>query len=213
MRRERFLDAPRFDQPLDGSIEAISAPGFRNHLLSMSRKPTPVPTATNDEIARFLGVGDDTRRAILRAFGLPKRRRHAWSELWVRLGLDQEQPDEVRAHLRLGPNGENALWDAARVAEETGVAASTVNRWCSRGVFPAGFPRPVIDHRRKTRLWLGLEVRAFIEPSIYAVVAAQIRRTGTTAPKPARTEEPPATERVVWTGTLEPLPAKTPEEE
>ena len=178
----------------------------------MSRNRTPVPTATNDEIARFLGVGDDTRRAILRAFGLPRRRRHAWSELWVRLGLDPEQPDDIRAHLQLGPNGENALWDAARVAEETDVTASTVNRRCSRDVFPAGFPRPVIDHRRKTRLWLPLEIRAYIEPSIYGDTARRIRRAGKAAEEPARTEELSAAEHVVWTGTLEPLPAKTPTE-
>ena len=165
----------------------------------MSKQHTSVPTATNDDIARFLGVGDDTRRALLRALGLPKRRRHAWSELWARLGLDPVQPEDVRTHLMLGADGRNALWDASRVAEETGVVASTVNGWCSRDTFPPGFPRPIIDHRRKTRLWLPVEVRAYVEPSIYGELAGRIRRAAKSVDRPA------AAEPVVWNGTLEPL--------
>lgn len=166
----------------------------------MSKQPLSVPMAGNDDIARFLGVGDDTRRAILRALGLPKRRKHAWSELWARLGLEPDQPEEVRRHLTLGPDGKNALWDAARVAEELGCVASTVNGWCARKALPSGFPPPLIDHRRKTRLWLPLDVRAYVEPSIYGALARQVRRRPKVVEKAAR----PAP--LDLHGTLQPLP-------
>lgn len=38
------------------------------------------PKLTNDQLATLFGVGDDTRRALLRALGLPKRRHHAFLE-------------------------------------------------------------------------------------------------------------------------------------
>lgn len=170
----------------------------------MSKKPTPVPTASNDDIALFLGVGDDTRRAILRHFGLPKRRRQAWSEIWFGLGLEPEQPEELWEHLTLGPKRTNRLWDAARVGDEIGVGSDTVNGYCARGAFPDGFPRPLIDHRRKTRLWLPIEVRAYMQPSIFGDLAGRIRRRRKEAEKAA----PPAA--VAWHGSLQPLPPSEP---
>jgi len=167
----------------------------------MSKAHTPVPKVSNDDIARYLGgIGDDTRRAILRSLGLPKRRQHAVSELWAALGLEPEQPKKVRKYLIPDPEGRNALWGAARVAEETGVVRATVNDWCARKAFPQGFPPPLIDHRRKTRLWLPIEVRAYIEPSIYGDIARRIRRRPKAVEKPARPEP------VAWHGTLQPLP-------
>jgi len=170
----------------------------------MSKQPTPVPTASNDEIALFLGVGDDTRRAILRGLGLPKRRRHAWSEIWFCLGLEPEQPEELREHLTLGAKKTIRLWDAARVAEEIGVVAGTVNGYCARGAFPDGFPRPLIDHRRKTRLWLPIEVRAYLQPSIFGDLAGRIRRRR----KKTEPAAPPAA--LAWHGSLQPLPPPGP---
>lgn len=167
----------------------------------MEKKPTPVPMATNDEIARYFGVADDLRRALMTALGLPRRRRTAWSEIWVRLGLEPVQPDEVREHLMLGPQNRNALWDAARVAEETGKVADTVNGRCRRNGFADGFPRPILDFSGKTRLWLPLDVRAYVEPTIYGDLAAKVRRRG------AR-EKPPAAAPFALHGTLQPLPPK-----
>jgi hypothetical protein len=57
----------------------------------MSKAPAAVLMVNNDDIARYLGgIGDDTRRAILRSLELPKRRQHAVSELWAALGLEPE---------------------------------------------------------------------------------------------------------------------------
>ena len=174
--------------------------GDRTHVPGMSTTRTPTPMASNDDIARFLGVGDDTRRAILRACGLPKRRSHAWSELWARFGLAPEQPEEIWKYLMLCVDRRNTLWDVGRVADEIGAVRATVNDWCARGTYPAGFPPPLIDHRRKTRLWLPLEVRAYMDPSIYGDLARKIRRRSKDAERPA----PPTT--IDWHGTLQPLP-------
>jgi hypothetical protein len=167
----------------------------------MKNTPSSVPMATNDEIARYFGVADDVRRAIMKALCLPRRRRTAWSEIWVRLGLEPVQPDEVREHLMLGPQNRNALWDAERVASELGRAVDTVNGRCRRKTFHDGFPRPILDFSTKTRLWLPLEVRAYVEPAIYGDLAAKVRRRGA---KPT----PPADTPVVMHGTLQPLPPK-----
>jgi hypothetical protein len=121
-----------------------------NHLLGM-KKLKPVPTATNDEIARYFNVADDTRRAIMKALGLPTRRRTAWSEIWVRLGLEPVQPDEVTDHLTLGPENKNALWDAGRVAAETGKAVDTVNGRCRGNRFGDAFPRPILEFSGKPK--------------------------------------------------------------
>lgn len=175
-----------------------SAAGGTN-FLGMNRKPAPVPMATNDEIARYFGVGDDLRRAIMTKLGLPKRRCTAWSEIWVRLGLEPVQPDEIRAHLMLGPENRNALWNSARVAVETGRAPDTVNARCRRNWFGDGFPRPILDFSAKTRLWLPLDVRAYVEPTIYGGLAAKVRRRGTRG-------QAQAAAPLVLNSTLQPLP-------
>lgn len=167
----------------------------------MEKKPTPVPMATNDEIARYFGVADDLRRAIMTALGLPRRRRTAWSEIWVRLGLEPDQPEEVRKYLMPGPQTGTALWDAERVAEETGKAVDTVNGRCRRDRFDDGFPRPILDFSAKTRLWLPLDVRAYVEPAIYGGLAAMVRRRGARAKAPAAAP-------LALHGTLQPLPPK-----
>jgi hypothetical protein len=184
-------------------IPALPFPSLPSGLHFPEMKPTPVLKATNDELERYLGVGDDTRRAILRALGLPKRRRHAWSEIWARLGLEPVQPDEVMKHLMLGPRNENALWDADRVADETGYAVDTVHGRCRKQAFHDGFPRPILDFSSKTRLWLPLDVRAYIEPTIYGDLAAKVCR------RAVRTEKkPPVAAPVVLHGTLQPLPPR-----
>lgn len=162
--------------------------------------PSPLTSLTNDEIARFFGgVGDDTRRAILRALGLPKRRKHAASEILAALGLHPEQLPVVMAEIMLRADGRNALWNAARVADEVESTAGTVHRWVRDGG-PAGFPKPVINHSRKVRLWIPLEVRAFWRPSLYAARARLIRR------RPPALQTSGRATPVVWTGTLQPLP-------
>ena len=173
----------------------------------MSKTHTSVIRINNDDIARYLGVGDDVRRAILRHLGLPKRRQHAVSELWAALGLEPIQPEEVQKHLVPDPDGKNRLWDAARVAEQIGCAASTVNGYCANEGCPSDFPMPLLNFSRKTRIWLPLEVRAYVEPSIYGDLARQILRK----PKPAKLPEPP--EAITWHGTLQPLPPSGEKEE
>ncbi|WP_295046790.1 hypothetical protein [uncultured Paracoccus sp.] len=162
---------------------------------------TPGSLATNQDIERFLGeCCDDTRRKILRHLGLPKRKKRPWAELWHAVGLATVQPKDVWDALTVGSTGRNTLWDAARVAEETGLATSTVNGYCHKNSFPDGFPRPLIDAGPKTRLWLPLEVRAYNVPSIYGARAALIRRR----PKRSAASKKPAT--VPYTGTMQPLP-------
>lgn len=163
------------------------------------KKLSSVPMATNDEIARFLGVSDDTRRAILRAVRLPKRRRHAWSEIWAFLGLEPKQPDDVMEHLMLGPKNQNALWGADRVAAETGDSVDTVNERCRKSAFQS-FPPPILSYSAKTRLWLPLDVRAYVEPAIYGDLAAKVRRRAHVEKK-AHGVAP-----IKWDGTLQPLP-------
>ena len=162
--------------------------------------PRSLTSLTNDEAARFFGgVGADTSRAILRGLGLPKRRKHAASEILAALGLDPKQRPDILGEIMLRSDGRNALWDAARVADEVESTAGTVHRWVRDGG-PAGFPKPVLNHSRKVRLWIPLEVRAFWRPSLYAARARLIRR------RPPALQTSGRATSVVWTGTLQPLP-------
>jgi hypothetical protein len=157
--------------------------------------------ATNADLERFFGsCGDDTRRKIFSHLGLPKRRKRPWGEVWAALGLDSMQTEEMWDQLTLGRDGKNKLWDAARVAEETGLVASTINNYCRSDQFPEDFPRPLISMSPKTRLWLPLEVQAYNRPSLYGAKAANIRRkpTGSTVSKNVK--------MVSYTGTAQPLP-------
>jgi hypothetical protein len=113
------------------------------------------------------------------------------------------QPTALWDDLTLGPYGKNKLWDAARVAESTGLAASTINNYCWNNRFPDDFPKPLISASPKTRLWLPLEVRAYNLPSQYGALAAKIRRT------PKRSTVSKEAETVSYTGTAQPLPPST----
>ncbi|WP_026759138.1 hypothetical protein [Sediminimonas qiaohouensis] len=167
-------------------------------------KITPSSQATNADFEKFFGeCGDDTRRKIFRYLGLPKRKKQPWGEFWNAVGLDPEQPEELWEDLTHGSDGKNGLWDAARVAEEIGLAASTVNGYCHKKSFPDDFPRPLIDASKKTRLWLPLEVRAYVRSSIYRARAEKIRR------KPTRRTAAKKAERIPYTGTMQPLPPRS----
>lgn len=164
-------------------------------------KITPSSHATNADFEKFFGnCGDDTRRKIFQHLGLPKRKKQPWVEFWNAVGLDPDQPEKLWEDLTHASDGENKLWDAARVAEEAGIASSTVNGYCHKKSFPDGFPKPLIDASKKTRLWLPLEVRAYVRPSLYAARAAMIRW------KPKRRAAAKNAERISYTGTTQPLP-------
>lgn len=179
--------------PHKSSLEATKAP-----------KITPASYATNPDFERFFGnCGDDTRRKIFRFYNLPKRKKRPWSEFWNAVGLDPRQPKNLWDELTLGSSRKNVLWDAARVAEETGYAVVTMNGYCHKNSFPEGFPQPLINVGAKTRLWLPLEVCAYNRPSIYAARAAMIRR------KPQCTTAPKKADAVAYTGTMQPLPSQT----
>lgn len=166
-------------------------------------KTTPSALVTNSELERFFGnCGDDTRRKIFSHLGLPKRRKRPWAEVWNAMGLEPEQPEVMWDDLTLGSNGKNVLWNAAQVAERTGLAASTVNDYCRKKRFPEDFPRPLINAGPKTRLWLPLEVRAYNVPSIYGVRALMIRR------KAKRSGAQKKAVPVFCTRTMQPLPPK-----
>jgi hypothetical protein len=168
-------------------------------------KITPDFKVSNADLERFLGnCCDDTRRKIFGLIGLPKRKKRPWTEFWSAVGLATDQPEDLWEELSLGSKGTNVLWDATRVAGEAGLAASTVNGYCHKSRFPDGFPKPLIDAGPKTRLWLPLEVRAYNQPSIYGVRAAMIRRNK----KPSSTSTKGAA--IPYTGTMQPLPAPTP---
>jgi hypothetical protein len=152
------------------------------------------PFATNDDFARFFDVGDDTRRALLRAFGMPKRRKHAETEIWNAIGLEPDQPEEVRNELMCSSGSRIKLWGPSRVAEE--------NRWCRQRKYPEGFPLPVVDLGTKRRWWLPIDVRAYLQPSIYGDLARMIQRKSASKPPPPETVE--------WNGTLQPLPPQDP---
>lgn len=169
----------------------------------IATKITPSSLATNAVLERFFGnCCDDTRRKIFSQLGLPKRRNRPWAEVWAAIGLDPVQPDDLWDDLTVGQNGKNQLWDAVRVAEETGLAASTVNNYCWKNFFPEDFPRPLINVSPKTRLWLPLEVRAYNRPSLYRSQAAKIRR------KPKESTVSKKTKTVSYTGTAQPLPPR-----
>ena len=165
---------------------------------STAAKITPSTPVTNPEFERFFGnCGDDTRRKIFRHLGLPKRRKQPWGEFWNAVGLDPEQPEELWEDLTLGSGSKNALWDAA----------STVNGYCHRKSFLNGFPKPLIDVSPKTRLWLPLDVRAYVWPSLYGDRAAMIRRN------PKRSTVRKKAEQIPYTGTMQPLPQRSAEAE
>ena len=184
---------------------------MQDHITSMhgaAARIGPSALATNSEFERFFGrCGDDTRRKIFHHLGLPRRRKQAWGEFWHAVGLETEQPEHLWEDLTLGCSGKNILWNASRVAEETGLAATTVNGYCHRKSFPVGFPEPLIDIGPKTRLWLPLEVRAYVRPSLFGNRAASIRR------KPVKRPLSNKSEQVSYTGTLEPLPQRRSERE
>ncbi|PKQ10472.1 MAG: hypothetical protein CVT70_19495 [Alphaproteobacteria bacterium HGW-Alphaproteobacteria-1] len=165
---------------------------------------TPSSHATNGEFEKFFGgCGDDTRRKIFHHLGLPKRAKRPWGEFWNAVGLDPDQPEKLWEDLTHGSDGSKTLWNAARVAEEVGLTAATVNGYCHKNSFPVGFPRPLIDLSPKTRLWLPLEVQAYNRPSLYKVRAAMIRW------KPKRQAVTKKAERIPYTGTMQPLPSRS----
>lgn len=167
----------------------------------------PTALASNADLEFFLGVEEDTRRKLLRAWGLFGRRRYAWSEIWHALGIAPDQPKDLWPELYSGTERTTRLWNAARVAEEIGVAAATVNGWCTKGALPTGFPPPLLAFSAKTRGWLPLQVRAYVQPSLYAARAGRIRPgVETQAPRPPTAPAPAQT--LAWHGTLHPLPPR-----
>lgn len=179
-------------------------PHNRSSKTFTSARITPATFATNSDFERFLGnCCDDTRRRIFRHLGLPKRKKRPWAEFWNAVGLEPDQPEELWDLLTLGSNVTNSLWNAARVAEETGLAVSTVNSYCHKNKFPDGFPGPLIDAGPKARFWLPLDVRAYVRPSLYRDRHAMIRR------KPKRQGKSRSVERIQHTSTMQPLPPRS----
>jgi hypothetical protein len=171
-------------------------------------KISPSALVNNPDLERFFGnCCDDTRRKIFAQIGLPRRKKRPWAEVWSVLGLATEQAEELWNDLTLGSRRNNILWDATRVAEEAGLAATTINSYCHKGQFPEDFPEPLINLGRKTRLWLPLEVRAYIAPSIYGDRARLIQRISKVSAPPKKA----ATVR--YTGSMQPLPPKDPNAE
>jgi hypothetical protein len=169
-------------------------------------KITPSYHATNADFEKFFGdCSDDTRRKIFHYLGLPKRKKRPWGEFWDAVGIDPDQPEELWEDLTHGGDGRNVLWNAARVAEEVGLTAATVNGYCHKSSFPVSFPRPLIDLSPKTRLWLPLEVQAYVRPSLYAARAAMIRW------KPKRQAPAKKGVHIPYTGTMQPLPPRSPD--
>lgn len=76
-----------------------------------------------------------------------------------------------------------------------------MNGWCS-GRPPEGFPLPLLDLGPKTRRWLPLQVRAYVQPLVYAERAALIRPGPETRGQPRRAMPGPPPPL----GTLQPLP-------
>lgn len=165
---------------------------------------TPDTKITNSDIADFLDFEEDTRRVVMRALGMPKRRIHRYSELWVAIGLAPEQPDFLWPALVLGADRKNHLWGPERVAEEVGCATDTVNGYCRTGKFPDGFPRPLFDLAPRQRRWLPLDVRAYTQPSLFGRLSKRLKRKSISLRSGQdRSASMPRA------GSLQPLPPKT----
>lgn len=61
------------------------------------------------------------------------------------------------------------------MAAVLGCSVDTINTWCRSDTYPKGFPYPIRLGARK-KLWVPLEIRAYLEPHIYAKRAKELRR-------------------------------------
>jgi predicted DNA-binding transcriptional regulator AlpA len=151
--------------------------------------------ATNEDLCKYLNVGDDKRAEILTDLGLPKRREHDWTTIWAAIGIAPVQRRKLWDELRM------PLLDVAQVADIVGRRPKTISGWCHRGEYPAGFPLP-FDFGPRTKRWIGLEVWAYQQPALYAGLARRIARP---SPSSRKLLQKPATGAPLPT-TLDPLP-------
>lgn len=136
-----------------------------------------------DQVARWLGICDDTRRELWAKMNLRTEDKPTWPILWRIVGLSPHQPPELHRELK------RPLWETKEVARYISKEPKTVAGWCRSGSYPLGFPPPALIVGPRKKLWLPLEVEAYRHGAHFSRLAKTIsraRRSGQTVPKAPR---------------------------